>query len=37
MKKLSVMIPCYNEAENVVPISEAVVAELTAKLPNYDY
>ena len=37
MKKISVMIPCYNEVENVVPISEAVVGTLTDKLPEYDY
>ena len=37
MKKISIMIPCYNEEENVVPISEAVVRELTESLPEYDY
>lgn len=37
MKKISVMIPCYNEVENVVPISEAVIKILTEKLSNYDY
>lgn len=37
MKKISVMIPCYNETENVVPISEAVVAEFEKSLPQYDY
>ena len=31
------MIPCYNETDNVIPISEAVVAELETKLPQYDY
>jgi glycosyltransferase involved in cell wall biosynthesis len=31
------MIPCYNEEENVVPISKAVVEELTTNLPEYDY
>ncbi len=36
MKKISIMVPCYNEEENVVPMSEALVAELT-KLENYDY
>ena len=35
-KKVSVMVPCYNEEENVVPISEAIVAQLEA-LPQYDY
>lgn len=37
MKKISVMIPCFNETENVVPISEAVVAEFEKSLPQYDY
>lgn len=37
MKKISIMIPCYNEEENVVLISEAVVRELTDSLPEYDY
>lgn len=31
------MIPCYNEVENVRPISNAVVKELEEKLPQYDY
>lgn len=35
-KKVSIMVPCYNEEENVVPISEAIVAQLEA-LPQYDY
>lgn len=37
MKKISIMIPCYNETENVVPISEAVIKELEKSLPQYDY
>lgn len=37
MKKISILIPCYNEEENVVPISEAVINEIANKLPNYDY
>ena len=35
-KKVSIMVPCYNEEENVVPISEALVAQMKA-LPRYDY
>lgn len=31
------MIPCYNEEENVVPLSEAVIATLEKDLPEYDY
>ncbi len=37
MKKLSVLIPCYNEEENVVPISEAVTGIIEKELPQYDY
>ena len=37
MKKISVLIPCYNEEENVVPISEAVIKTLLKDLPEYDY
>lgn len=37
MKKISVLIPCYNEEENVVPISEAVIDIITRELPEYDY
>ena len=28
MKKISVLIPCYNEVENVGPMSEAVTGIL---------
>lgn len=35
-KTVSIMVPCYNEEENVVPISEAIVAQMEA-LPQYDY
>lgn len=37
MKKISIVIPTYNEQENVVPLSEAIIDILTNKLPNYDY
>ena len=37
MKKISVMIPCYNEEENARPIYEAVRDELLRSCPNYDY
>lgn len=37
MKKISVMIPCFNEVENVVPMSEAVVDMMEKQLGNYDY
>ncbi len=37
MKKISIMIPCYNEEENVKPISKAVIEVLEKELPTYDY
>lgn len=37
MQKISILIPCYNEEENVVPMSKAVVNELTTNLSQYDY
>ena len=36
-KKISILIPCYNEVDNVEPMSEAVVKELIEELPQYDY
>lgn len=37
MKKISVLIPCFNEEDNVVPISQAVIDEFQKNLPEYDY
>ncbi len=36
MKKISMLIPTYNESENVEPLSEAIIAQFE-KLPQYDY
>lgn len=36
-KKISVMVPTYNEEENVVPLSAAIIAEFERSLPTYDY
>lgn len=36
-KKISIMVPCYNEEENVIPLSEAVIGTLERDLPEYDY
>ncbi len=37
MKKISIMIPCYNECENVELMSESVINILNETLPQYDY
>lgn len=37
MKKISILIPCYNEVENVVPMSEAVQQIMREQLSMYDY
>lgn len=37
MKKISIMIPCYNEVDNVEPMSFAVVNVLKEALSQYDY
>ena len=36
-KKISIMIPCFNEVENVIPISKAVVDVMEKELPEHDY
>ncbi len=37
MKKISVVIPTYNEEENVKPMAEAVSALFEVQLDSYDY
>lgn len=36
-KKISILIPCFNEVENVEPMSKAVVTILDRELAGYDY
>lgn len=36
-KKVSVLIPCYNEEENVVPMSVAIQNMFNENLPQYDW
>lgn len=36
MKRISILIPAYNEIENVEPLSEAIITEME-KMPHYDY
>lgn len=37
MKKVSILIPCYNEEENVGPMSEEIVRLFETELTQYDY
>ena len=37
MGRISIVIPCYNEEENVEAITAAVEAEFASKLPGYEY
>jgi len=37
MKKISILVPCYNEQDNVIPISKAIMEQVTNNLSNYDY
>ncbi len=37
MKKISIMIPCFNEEDNIPAIGNAVAEEIEKSLPEYDY
>ena len=37
MKKISILVACYNEEENVVPLTRAIVSCMEQELPQYDY
>ena len=37
MKKISILIPCFNEEQNVIPISEAIVNLFNDTLSQYEY
>lgn len=36
-KTVSILIPTYNEEENIWPLYEAITDVLQSKCPNYDY
>lgn len=36
-KRISIMVPTYNEEENVVPLTEGIIEEFARSLPQYDY
>lgn len=37
MKKISIVIPTFNEEKNVIPLSEAIISEFKENLSEYDY
>jgi len=37
MKKISILVPTYNEQENVVPLSKEIINQMVTYLPTYDY
>lgn len=37
MKKISIVVPTYNEEDNVVPLSKAIISEIKEQLSVYDY
>ena len=37
MKVISILIPTYNEEENVIPLYDAIREEFSKELPGYDY
>ena len=37
MKTISIVVPCYNEEENVIPLSRAITALFEKELANYRY
>ena len=37
MSLINVVIPTYNEEENVAPLSDAIIKVISEKLPEYDY
>jgi len=37
MKKISILIPCFNEEENVVPLSNEIIKTFESNLSLYDY
>ncbi len=36
-KTISILVPCYNEEENVIPLSEAIIEQFNTNLTSYNY
>ena len=37
MKKIDIIVPCYNESENIRPLYEAIKEVFAKELPKYDF
>lgn len=37
MKKVSILVPCYNEQDNIIPLTGALTKLFKTQLPQYDY
>ena len=37
MKKIDIIVPCYNESENIRPLYEAIKEVFSKELPEYDF
>ena len=37
MSRISILVPCFNEEENVLPMSRALTEVMREQLPQYDY
>ena len=36
-KKISVLVPCFNEEENVIPLAQELIKMFKESLSAYDY
>ncbi len=36
-KTIGISVPCFNEEENIVPLTEAIIKTMQEDLPQYDY
>ena len=36
-KMISISVPCFNEVENVIPLTESIIKMFADELPQYDY
>ena len=37
MKKIDIVVPCYNESENIRPLYQAIKEVFAAELPDYQF